>query len=283
MPYTPKISLVTPSYNQAEFLDETIRSVLGQEYPNLEYIIIDGGSTDGSVDIIRKYEKHIRYWVSEPDDGQTAAIAKGFAQATGDIFGWLASDDYLLPGALRAIAEHFVDNPRTETVSGGCLFVDAQSNPLSEKYGQYTMGVPASYNRLRFYEQDGVAQQSTFWRRDAYEAVGGLDPAFQFTMDLDLYLRLARRKRFTKLPRMLAAFRLHEDSKTMTIQSTRLKEQARLKEKHGVGSYPAVIQKLLYWRYRIPSLIRKCALIGMQLTGLVRLDRFQAAGRLPRD
>src|SRR5512134_129792 len=123
---SPKISIVTPSFNQGKYLERTIRSVIEQDYPNLEYIIIDGGSTDESVEIIRKYEKHLAYWVSEPDRGQSHAINKGFDRATGEIFGWLNSDDWYVPGALKAVAEAFAANPEAGAVVGAGEMVDEE-------------------------------------------------------------------------------------------------------------------------------------------------------------
>lgn len=266
-----KISIVTPSLNQAPFLEQTIQSVLSQDYPHLEYIVIDGGSSDGSVEIIRRHAEQIAFWCSENDEGQSDAIAKGFERATGDIIGWLNSDDILLPGAISAVAQFFENHSRTETVSGGAYCINEDGRPLKRQFGTYTLGVRASYGRLRFYEQDGVFQQATFWRRSAYEAVGGLDRSLQFAMDRDLFLRLAKRKRFARLPQLLACFRLHKDCKSLRIQHVRRKENELLNRRHAVDAYNPLLRKAIYYRYRLPSLLRKAWLGLLRSSGGIRL------------
>lgn len=145
MPSLPKISIVTPSYNQAQFLEETILSVLKQDYPNLEYIIMDGGSTDGSVDIIRKYEDKLAYWVSKPDKGQADAIYRGFEKSTGEILGWINSDDYYLPGAFNAVGRFFQLKPTTKFLVGNVLIVDSKGKFIYHKYN-----FPASFKKLLY-------------------------------------------------------------------------------------------------------------------------------------
>lgn len=278
---TPLISIVIPSYNQGEYLEQTLLSILHQDYPRVEILIMDGGSTDKTVDILKRYRAYVNDCVSEPDGGQAAAIAKGFAKAKGDIFLWLASDDFLLPGALSAVAQYFVENPDVEVVTGGCVYVDRNGLPLKDTWAQYTLGVSASYHRLRFYEQDGVSQQSTFFRRSAYEAVGGVNPSLQFAMDYDLYLRLAKRKKFSCLSRFLACFRLHEESKSTRLQKVREREREEIAEGHGCNQYGPVVRGLLYWAFRIPSLIRKAYLMGLQLVRKVNLEK--TVGNYPFD
>lgn len=253
----PKISVITPSYNQGAYLEQTIRSVISQNYPNVEFIIIDGGSTDNSVEIIRKYAGQISYWCSEPDEGQSDALAKGFEKATGDILCWIGSDDLYLPGAFQKVADYFSKHPSVEFLSGGCLFVDAQGELLQTQALPFSRGVAATYDRLRYYEQDGVCQPSSFWRREAYLAVGGINRCRHFIMDFDLFARLAQRKRFGRIPDFLACFRLHEESKSSTIQHVRLKEFEKFVCEHGRYRYGSVFAHLMYWRYRLPSLIRK--------------------------
>jgi len=268
-----KISVVTPSYNQASFLEQTIQSVLSQDYPHVEYIVMDGGSTDGSVDILRKYSDRLTYWKSEKDEGQTDAIEKGFQSASGDIFYWLASDDLLLPGALSAVAKYFEENPQTEVVNGGAYYIDAKGCPLRKTFGSFSLGIRATHSRLRFYEQDGVFQQATFWRREAHEAVGGHDRSLQFIMDRDLYLRLARRRQFDRLPQMLACFRLHEDCKSSQIQHIRQEETAEFDKRYGTAQYGRFVRSALYYRYRIPSLLRKSWLGMRLLVGNIKLKK----------
>ena len=188
-----KISIVTPSYNQGHFIEETIRSVVNQDYPNVEYIVIDGGSTDSTTAHLNNYSAQIDYFSSEPDDGQADAIGKGFELASGDIMGWLNSDDVLLPGALSRVADYFESRPSISAVSGGGYFIDENGHPL-KGFGTFSLGVPASYDRFRYLlAQDGVFQPSTFWRSRDYHAVGGIDRKLEFIMDLDLFTRLAKR------------------------------------------------------------------------------------------
>lgn len=234
-----------------------MRSVIDQDYPAKEYIVMDGGSTDHSVDVIRRHEANVAYWCSERDEGQADAIRKGFARCTGDVLCWLNSDDYYLPGALTRVARYFQANPEVEAVSAGGCFVNEDGRLRNRGWGTITRGVAATYDRLRFYAMDGVLQQSTFWRRSAYEAVGGIDPSLYFVLDLDLFIRLAERRPFGRLPFFAGCFRLHDDCKTMTSQDVRHTELKALRERYGVAVLSTFQQRLLYWRYRLPSLARK--------------------------
>lgn len=267
----PRVTVVTPSYNQADFLEATIDSVVGQQGVDFDYLVIDGGSTDASAEILRRRSDEIDYWVSEPDRGQADAISKGFARARGDLLCWLNSDDLLLPGALAAVVEFFDTHPECEVVSGGAYCIDTAGRPLKRWFGNYTLGVSASYNRLRFYEQDGVFQQATFWRRSAYEAVGGVDPSLRFAMDRDLFVRLAKRRRFARLPKMLACFRLHDDCKSTSIQHVRREEALELERRYGVDGYSHLARVAMRAGYRGPSLARKAWLGALLATGAVTL------------
>lgn len=204
----PKISIVTPSYNQAQYLEETIRSVLLQSYPNLEYIIIDGGSTDGSVEIIKKYEPWLTYWVSEPDRGQSHAINKGFGKATGDIFGWINSDDYYAPNAFSHIANLFKKN-QTAWVSGVCQTSNpngeiVSSNSEPQEFEKWLLTCP-------------LAQPSVFWRRELWQAVGGVDTNLQYSFDYDLWMKFSRvEPKPIWTDRHIATFRIHPASKSST-------------------------------------------------------------------
>ncbi|OHB75093.1 MAG: hypothetical protein A2W31_13095 [Planctomycetes bacterium RBG_16_64_10] len=262
--------MVTPSFNQARYLPATIQSVLAQDYPHLEYLIIDGGSTDGSAAIIRQYAGRLAYWCSEPDGGQADAIGKGLARATGDILCWLNSDDILLPGALAAVSRHFHTHRDSDVVSGGAYYMDQQGQPLRKTFGTYTLGVRATFNRLRFYAMDGVFQQATFWRRGVYERSGGIDRSLHFIMDRDLFVRLARHGRWDRLRRLVAGFRLHDQCKSVTCQDVRRRETALFAARYGVNGYHPVTRRLFYWRYRLPSLGRKFQLGLRHATGRVQ-------------
>jgi len=207
----PRISVVTPSFNQGHFLEATIRSVLDQGYPRLEYIIMDGGSTDNSVEIIKKYQDRVAFWVSAPDGGQSNAINQGFARATGEVLAWLNSDDLYLPGALEAVAEFFQNHPGIDCVIGDQDTIDPKGQHLCT-----VKNIPFSFRRT-LYGGAMVPQPSTFFTRRAYEAAGPLDTGLHYQMDYEFFLRMASRGvRFGILPRPLAAFRLHRASKTIS-------------------------------------------------------------------
>lgn len=228
----PKISVVTPSFNQARFLEQTIRSVVNQSYPNLEYIIMDGGSTDGSVEIIKKYERHLKFWVSEKDKGQADAVYRGFEMATGDILGYINSDDYYLQGTLHHVAECFTRQSEIQWLIGGCVTVSPTGKKITKFYG-----VEQNFESLVCYGMV-FCQMSCFWRREAFFKVGGFDRTLQFCFDYDLFLRLAQLGQPAVSHRILAAYRVHENSKTSTIAHTvAVREGKMLREKYGVLKY----------------------------------------------
>lgn len=211
----PRITIVTPSYNQAPYIEATIRSVLLQGYPNLEYIIIDGGSDDGAVDIIRKYEPWLAYWVSEKDRGQYHAINKGFARATGEIMAWLNSDDMYLPGGLARAALAMKSERERPWVTGLKAFWDASGN-LTHK------GRPQKFNRLfiraGLYEGrrlGWIQQESSLWAHWLWDRAGGcLDDQMQFAADSELWRRFAKYANLYQIPESIAGFRMHSRQKT---------------------------------------------------------------------
>jgi glycosyltransferase involved in cell wall biosynthesis len=216
----PKITVVTPSLNQGRFLEDTILSVLGQQYPNLEYIILDGGSNDESVGIISKYQQHLAYWVSEKDDGQAAAINQGFARASGDILCWLNSDDMYLPGTLLHVAAR-LDPAKSELLFGNCLhFIEGTSIT-------YGSNVRYSHAQTDLMLTDYVIQPSTFWTRKVWQQTGLLDESLDFGFDWEWVLR-ARKSGVTFLPedRYLSVYRIHKDHKSGTGGEQRRKELA---------------------------------------------------------
>jgi glycosyltransferase involved in cell wall biosynthesis len=214
----PKISIVTPSYNQAAFLEETIDSVLGQNYPHLEYIVIDGGSTDGSSEIIRKHEKHLAYWQSCSDGGQADAIAQGFRRATGGILAWINSDDFYLPGALRYVARQ-LDPSREQLLFGNCFhFTEGKSrgNPSD---------VVLKHARHRLDLIDYLIQPSTFWTRRLADKLGEIDTGFQYVLDWDWFIRAQRAGAdFLPSPRYFSAYRLHPEHKSARSGDKRFQE-----------------------------------------------------------
>jgi glycosyltransferase involved in cell wall biosynthesis len=245
MEHIPLVSVVTPSYNQVAYLEETIQSVLSQGYPNLEYIIVDGGSTDGSVEIISRYAGRLSWWVSEPDQGQTDAINKGFARARGEILAWLNSDDTYLPQAISQAAEYLVNHPEAGMVYGDANLVDQRGKLIGKFPAQQT-----NYKRLRR-GYVHIPQQAAFFRTALWREVGPLDPSFYFAMDYDLWVRLARRAPLHYYPRLWANFRLHQDGKSVISDDRCWPEMVRVHYREG-GSrfsplvFKAKIRPLLY-------------------------------------
>jgi glycosyltransferase involved in cell wall biosynthesis len=229
----PVITVVTPNYNQGEYIERTICSVLGQQYPNLEYIIIDGGSTDNSVDIIKKYRDQLHYWVSEADEGMYHAINKGFSKSSGEIMCWINSDDVLWDRSLFYIAELFTKNKRIQWLQGYPSVVDEkgellyQRDPVASKYHFYS---GAYKNDFSF-----VQQESTFWRRALWEKVGGrLNTDYSLVADFDLWMRFFKYEKLFCTRQQLAAFRKREgqrssDSKQY-LQESNISVQAHLKK-----------------------------------------------------
>lgn len=253
----PRITVVTPSYQQAAFLEQTILSVLRQGYPDLEYFVMDGGSTDGSVDIIRRYERYLSAWVSERDGGQAAAIAKGFARATGEILVWLNSDDVFCPGALLTVGRYFAAHPECECLNGGGYFIDTAGRYIRYHKLGFTRGVAAPFARFKWMGAHSIYQPSTFYRRTAYEAVGGVDQTLRFVMDRDLATRLAARRPLCAIPDMLSGSRVHGATKSETMQDVSAEESEQLMVRYGARSAPRWLQILAYWRWRIPNQLCK--------------------------
>ena len=228
----PKISIVTPSYNQGQFLERTILSVLNQNYHNLEYIIIDGGSTDGSVEIIKKYEKYLTYWVSEKDKGQSDAINKGFAKATGLIYAYLNSDDIYLPGLFSAVADSFIKHPDISLLYGNKLIIDCNDNVISERrVTRYTYLSKLGF----FYGGFGFYQPASFWTKNAYDLSGGVDVSLKFCMDNYLFYKfLINGGKFQFIRQYFSGFRIHEHSKTSTISKTAEAEMSLLTQRYNL-------------------------------------------------
>lgn len=215
----PKISIITPSYNQGNFLEETIQSVLNQSYPDLEYIIIDGGSTDNSVEIIKKYENRLTYWVSERDKGQTDAINKGIRRSTGEIIGWMNSDDFYLPRAFFKVAKVFQKRPECIVVYSDRLFLNKEGRVVGWSALPPFDPQKSDYN---------VGSETAFWRREASDRIGELNTDLQFAMDVEFFSRLYQIGPFCKVNGYLGCFRGHDASKSSTIQSVGIEEAIRV-------------------------------------------------------
>lgn len=205
-----KISIITPSYNQANYLEQTILSVLNQDYDNIEYIIIDGGSTDGSVDIIKKYEDKLAYWISEKDKGQSHAINKGLEYVTGDVMNWLNSDDWLEAGAVSKIMKYFQKNPEIDVVFGNCNIIYPQIETKIYK------AVP--FDPIDFASRISVHQPSTFWRACLMQNIGRLDESLNYCMDYDLWAKMLFTHKSGLLNETLANFRRYPESKSSNFE-----------------------------------------------------------------
>ena len=256
----PLVSVVTPSFNQGHFLEETICSVLNQDYPHIEYILVDGGSTDESQEVIRRYASRLAWWVSEPDRGQTDAINKGFGHARGEILAWLNSDDTYVPGAISSAVSYLQEHPKVGMVYGDANLVDENGVVIGKFPARQT-----DYRRLRR-GYVHIPQQASFFRSSLWQRVAPLDPTFYFAMDYDLWVRLAKLAPLHYHPQLWANFRLHGGAKTSVSDDRCWPEMLRVHRREG-GSwlswlvFKAKIRPLVYgwlplsWRMRIRQLL----------------------------
>lgn len=239
-----RISIVTPCLNDARYLEDCLRSIHDQRFTGLEHIVIDGGSTDGSVDIIRRFADELAYWISEPDAGHADALYKGLARATGDVVTWVCSNDLLLPGALEQVAAFFAAHPDCEWAVGNGLLIDEASRVTERVWA-----VPFTVRSIQLWQMWGTCQPATFMRRRALERVGGIDRTLHVCVDTDLFLRLAKLEVPRRIPHFLAALRIHSDSQTQA-QKARVREtDERIKMQSGRPVWPALLMKLAYRFY----------------------------------
>lgn len=234
----PEFSIVTCSFQQGKYLDATIRSVLDQNHSELEYIVIDGGSTDISNDVIKKYKDRLSWWISERDNGQTDALIKGFSNASGTFQSWLCSDDLLLPGALASVSQFFNAHPDIDVVYGNSLWIDEKGAFIRPK-----KEIP--FFRFPFlFDHNYIPQPSTFWRRRLYDKVGGLDPNFNLAMDADLWERFSSKTRIAHIPIYLSCMRYYPQQKTRSLKTQALLENADIRTRHPLGKYTAAFPLL---------------------------------------
>jgi glycosyltransferase involved in cell wall biosynthesis len=236
----PTISIVTPSYNQGDFVEWTVRSVFEQSYPKLEYIFIDGGSTDNTLERVEPYRKRFLHFESGPDGGQSAALAKGFGYATGDIMAYLNSDDVLLPGTLNFVAEYFRQNPGVDFIYGHRCLVDEVNQVTSH----WILPPHCDFLMSRW---DLIPQESCFWRRSLFEKKGNVDPTYRFAMDYDLLVRYMSAGKFKRVNRFLAAFRVHPLAKTTTQKDVGREEIKKVQEKYRIHLLPIIGILFSYW------------------------------------
>ena len=221
----PLVSIVTPSLNQAAFIEKTIFSVLNQDYPNIEYIVMDGGSTDGTLDILQKCSDDL-IWVSEPDRGQSDAINKGFQRTHGEIIAWLNCDDTYLPGAVRTAVQYLMEHPDVAVVYGGANFVDDNGKLLRRgRAVEFDLNRPC---------ESIIPQPAAFFRKAAFEEVGRLDINLHYRMDLDLWIRMALKFKICNIPYALANIRVSLDTKTASMSEQHWKELSLIGRRYGL-------------------------------------------------
>jgi glycosyltransferase involved in cell wall biosynthesis len=261
----PRITIVTPSYNQGEFLEETIRSVLLQGYPNLEYIVVDGGSSDRSVEIIRKYEKHLAWWVSEKDRGQSHALNKGFARATGEIYAYLNSDDLYEPGALRACAEAF---------RGGQQWIAGRVGFFQEGLGSWPVPMQMESSFAVWFWTCPISQPGCFWAAELHRRAGPFREDLHYFFDYELWLRFRfiAQVRPLMLAQPLAIYRLHAQSKSVADNPAFAREGKPIREHYQ--QYLTHAQRLWLWLVRRH---RKARMQGAQAVSLLKERKLRAA------
>jgi glycosyltransferase involved in cell wall biosynthesis len=250
----PRVSIVTPSFNQGQFLEESIRSVLEQDYPDIEYIIVDGGSTDHSVEIIQKYQSQLTWWVSEKDKGHADALNKGFSHASGEILAWLNSDDIYFPNAVSEAVSVLKANPLVGMVYGDAEFIDDSgfsTGQFGSKQTNYRQMLRGSVH---------IPQATTFFRADLWRQVGPLDISLFYSFDYDLWVRLAKVSQLLYVPKRWAKFRIHDAGKTIINDDRCYPDMLRVLAREG-GSWLSwlrlrmIARKLLYawlpWKFRL--------------------------------
>jgi glycosyltransferase involved in cell wall biosynthesis len=247
LPVCRLVSILTPSYNQARYLETTIQSVLNQDYHPIEYLISDGASTDGSVGIIQKYADRLAWWVSEKDGGQTDALNKGFAHAKGDILAWINSDDTYELGAVAEAVKYLTTHPEVGMVYGDANFMDEYGNVIGRFNARQT-----NYTRL-MRGAVYIPQQAAFFRADLWRKVGPLDPSFYFAMDYDLWVRLAKHAPLHYLPGPVwANFRLHGDAKTIAADDRCWPEMLKVHRREGGSPFSLMTLRYLTRRMLAP-------------------------------
>jgi len=262
-PIWPRITVITPSYQQADFLQATIASVLDQDYPNLQYGVVDGASTDGSDAIIERYRDRLDFAIIEPDDGQTHAINKGMRRADGDILCYLNSDDTLMPGALRTVGAYFREHPECQWLMGDCVFIDAGGALCRDpEFGHERMvatEVDSLAHALIRDERFCMPQPSIFWRRGLTDRLGLFDETLQYTFDYEMWCRfLADGQQLHVIHDALSTYRLHETSKTCALRHRMLRDhitvESRYASRLGLSDRLRLMRGIDYRRRQLLSL-----------------------------
>lgn len=244
--HQPLVSIVTPSFNQRRYIEQMLQSVGQQDYPQIEHIVIDGGSTDGTVELLEAAGNNLT-WISEPDNGQAAAINKGFLLAKGEIFGWLNCDDLYTCGAIRTVVEYFVAHKQAMLLFGDALAIDAKGH----SYGLRKNVGPCTFRTL-VHSGDFIVQPATFWRATLWRQLGPLDESLHYALDYEYWMRAAKHYPLHYIPRCLARERLHQEAKTNTGYLKRINEIYNVACHYGAPGYPyyfrAEAASIHYWQ-----------------------------------
>jgi glycosyltransferase involved in cell wall biosynthesis len=256
-----RLTIVTPSYNQAPFIERTITSILDQGYPDLEYLVMDGGSTDGTVDILTRYADRLT-WVSEPDNGQSDAINKGLRKATGDVVAFLNSDDTYAPGALASVARYFEENPAMQWVYGKCRIIDEHDREIRRPITLYKNLLLRSYSYRKLLAENFISQPATFWRRDLHAEIGYLNEDEHYVMDYEFWLRLGRRYPAGVIPNYLANFRMYDASKSGSLSNPQFQDELRVAKAFSDGDRLAILAhefncRKIVWTYRLMATAKR--------------------------
>ena len=257
----PKISIITPSFNQAAFLKETINSILSQEVSlEKEHIIVDGGSTDGSLEYLQTLDDRIR-WISEPDRGQADAVNKGVRMATGEIIGWLNSDDLYLPGALQAVADHFRDHPECRWVYGRCRIIDSSGKERWQWITRYKNARLKKFTMDKLLRENFISQPAVFFQKELFDEAGRLNLDLHYAMDYDLWLRFAKISPAGVIDRDLSSFRRHGSSKSETGFREQFFEQYAVARKYNPSFFNRAVHRFNIFKiitsYRLISLFSR--------------------------
>jgi glycosyltransferase involved in cell wall biosynthesis len=236
----PSLTIITPSYNQAEFIEHTIRSVLDQQYPEIEYWVMDGGSTDGTVDILKRYSDRLKY-VSQKDGGQSAALNDGFRRTHNEIIGWINSDDVYLPGALQAVGEYFAAHPETEWLYGRCPIIDRQGEIHKSWVTSYKEFWMRRYSYQRYLIENFISQPAVFFRRRLLDRVGPIDEQYHCAFDYHLFVRMATAARPAFLERELACFRSYGENKSSSVYQRSFTEELDAARRVAAGKHPVLM------------------------------------------